>query len=41
MAGCAKDNDPKSCDEFVSGSKRHKTKQRHLKAWMVEKRGNG
>ena len=38
VAGCAKDNDPKTCIEFASGSKRHKTKQRHVKAWKLERR---
>ena len=41
MAGCTKGNDPKTCQDFASSSKRHKTKQRHLKSWMLEKRGNG
>ena len=35
-ARCTKDNDPKTCDEFASSSKRHKTKQRKKKAWMLE-----
>lgn len=37
-AYCAKDENPKTCQEFASGSKRHKTKQRKKKAWQLERK---
>ena len=37
-AFCAKNQDPENCDEFGSRQKRHKTKQRHVKSWKLERR---
>lgn len=37
-AGCTKGNDPKTCQEFGAKNKRRKTKQRHLKAWQLERK---
>ena len=37
-ADCTKGNNPKNCEEFGAKNKRHKTKQRHVKAWKLERK---